>query len=630
MGYYTRMSRRVAFGVPLTALVVGGVAGWLTRDQSTARPSTQFVSVGATLPTNLDTAVPFSALPQRVTTQVIDPAAIIGFVAAASIDVPAGAVVDLPISTGRTASPVDAITHKAVTPQDRAVPVGQPALVDFLPPIADTPTTQPPADSSTTIATSDGVVDACALAPGTCEGEPGTVRDGPVVPTGGPAALRVSTPVAASGDLAALCSTIEGSTVPDSFLSAASRPTIAVIVNQPSTIAISGTWGDGSPLEKLTLVTSPAHDEEWRQTWDQQHVQRDILACLTLGLDEVRTHASSGIAEMQADVLALSATGRAQSTGQVVLNIPVASDDQLFADRVAISDVGERPAADGVLYPTVHLHYAFFTDAVIPAGSTLSADSAHVYGSHALVEGADCAGWAGNKLGRDRAHDADYLVTTDQRSIAGRTRAVTVVDADVHLDPSLPGGWQGYLCMSLTVADASGSTSFTLAVEGATVRSPRTALYEVGAVLDDSEFPADWQLRVMWSAADRALCTPAVLTSSAGSSRGATCSTYARLAPGGIVLSFVAVDPRGADHPAAVARIPVNVGYCNLDDPYAWLHEGCDPGGDQPIDIAYGLPNGGTLPVHVVIHVGRTAVPGAVGQDPSNSWQIGAPQVFTH
>ncbi|MDO8391570.1 MAG: hypothetical protein Q7V57_13905 [Actinomycetota bacterium] len=631
MGYYTRMSQRVVVGVPLTAALLGGAAGWLTRDQGTYRSSSS-AAAGATLPEQLDAAAPFVALPARVTTQVIDPAAIIGFTPAPAIPVPAGAVVDLPLTEGRTASPVDAVTHDAATPAaDRPIPVGQPVMMSALPAIGDTPSTQPPADTTTTIeASGDDVIDVCLLVPDSCMGAPGSVRDQPATATGEPAALRVSVPFAAAGALAELCSTIEGGTVPDSRVASATRPTLALVVNQPSTIAISGAWADGSALEKLTLVTSPLHDEEWRQTMAQQGVQRDILACITLSLDDVRGHAVGGIAELHADVLAISATGRAQSAGEVVINIPAATDDQLFAERVTISDAGERPTTDGVLYPTVHLHYAFFTDAVLPAGSPLTAETAHVYGSHAFVEGADCAGWAGNQQGRDRTHHAEYLVTTEQRSIAGETRPVTVVDADVHLDPTLSGGWQGHLCMSLVAADAAETASFTLAVEGATVRSPRTAFYEVGALLADSEFPADWQLRVMWSTADAPLCTPALLSNAPGGAAGATCGTAARLAPTGIVLSFVAVDTRGADRPAAVARIPVNLGYCNLDDPYAWLHEGCDPGGDQAFDITYGLPNGGTLPVHVVVHVGRSAAPGALDQDPSNSWQIGAPQEFAH
>lgn len=631
MGYYTRMSRRVVVGVPLTAVLLGATAGWLTRDQGTGRQAAS-AAVGATLPQQLDAAVPFAPLPAPVVTQVIDPAAIIGYSPSPSIPVPAGAVVDLPFTEGRTASPVDAVTHDAAAPAtERPLPVGQPATMAALPPGGDTPSTQPPAETTTTVeASDDDVIDVCLLVPGSCTGEPGAVRDQPAAARTEPAALRVSVPIATAGDLASMCSAIEGDAVPDSLLSPATRPTLAVVVNQPSTIAISGTWADGAPLEKLTLVTSPAHDDEWRQTFTQQGLQRDILACVTLSLEEVRAHAIGGLAELHADVLAISASGRAQSAGEVVVDTPVAADDALFADRLTITDGGERPAADGVLYPTVHLHYAIFTDAVLPAGSPLTPDTAHVYAGHAFVEGADCAGWAGNQVGRDRTDRADYLVTTGQRSIAGETRPVTVVDADVYLDPTLPSGWQGHVCISLVAADAAETVSFTLAVAGATVRSPRTAVYEVGALLADSEFPADWQLRVMWSTADAPLCTPAVLSNAAGGATGATCTTMARLAPTGIVVSFVAVDTRGADRPAAVARIPVNVGYCNLDDPYAWLHEGCDPGGDQPLDLYYALPNGGTLPVHVVVHVGRSAAAGALDQDPSNAWQIGAPQQFAH
>ncbi|MEI7548052.1 MAG: hypothetical protein WCK21_08345, partial [Actinomycetota bacterium] len=538
-----------------------------------------------------------------------------------------------PIGAGRTASPVDAITHKAVPPPTPAVPAsGQPILAGRLPRIADTPSTQPPPATITAIPPPKGVsVEPCVLAPGTCAGEPGVVRDERVTAQIAPAPLRVSTPFGASGDVASLCSTIEGGTAPDGFLAAAIRPTVAVTVNQPSTLALSGAWSDGSELKKLTMVTSPAHDREWQQQWDQQHVQRDVLACLTLPLDEVRAHAVGGTASLRVDILAISASGRAQSTSQVTLNIPIDDPDPLFADRVTITDAGERHAADGLLYPTVHVHYAFFTDALVPAASGLTPATMHVFDSHAFVDGADCAGWAGNRLGRDRTQGADYSVATEQRTIAGHTHPLTVVDADVRLDPSVPGGWQGFLCVRLTVSDASATKAFTLAVQGAPVRSPRTASYEIGALLDDAAFPADWQLRLMWSASDHTLCSPAVLASGGGATAaGATCTTPARLVPDGIVMSFVAVDPRGADHPALFLRVPVNLAYCNPDDPNLVQVDGCDTGFDQPLYLAYGLPNGGTQQVHVVVHVGRNAAPGSTAQDPSNAWRIGVSQTFTH
>lgn len=629
MSYYTRMSRRVAIGVPLVALLAGLGAGWLTRDQATGPRARLSAAVGAPLPEQLDAAVPFSALPSPMTSHV-DPTAIIGLSPAPAIEVPAGSVVDLPLAAGATARPVDAVAHTPVsTPPPTPAVVAQPTLIDALPAIADTPSTQPPAETTTTPAPNKGgAVDACLLAPGACAGVAGTVRDDLRPPATGPVALQVSTPFAATGDLAALCGTIEGSTVPDSFLPATTRPTLAVVTNQPSTIALSGSWSDGSELRKLTMVTASAHDDEWQQTLSTQGHQRDILACITIGLDEVRAHATGGRAELRVDAIALSATGRAQSTGEVVINIPVDAEDTLFADRVTITDGGERPGADGVLYPTAHVHYAVLTDAAIPAGSGLTAATAHLYASHAFVEGADCAGWADNQLGRDRTHDADYAVSTQQRTVAGRTRPVTVVDADVRLDPTLPGGWQGYLCVRLVAGNSAGTTSFGLAVQGAGVRSPRAAAYEVGALLDDPAFPADWQLRLMWSVDDVALCTAATLGGTAGVSQGATCATQARTAAAGIVMSFVAVDPRGADHPALAVRVPVNTGYCNLDDPYAAITDGCATGYDQPLVLTYGLPNGGTQQVRVVIHVGRSAGTGSAWQDPSDAWSVGAPEQF--
>ena len=122
-------------------------------------------------------------------------------------------------------------------------------------------------------------------------------------------------PFAATGAYAQMCNDIEGGAVPDPFLAPAVRPTVAVVVNQPSSIALTGTWGDGTPLEKVTMVTSSAFDQQWQQAWDSEGVQHSLLACLTLPLDEVRTHASGGRADLAASLLGISATGRAESGG---------------------------------------------------------------------------------------------------------------------------------------------------------------------------------------------------------------------------------------------------------------------------------------------------------------------------
>ncbi|MEI7547272.1 MAG: hypothetical protein WCK21_04340, partial [Actinomycetota bacterium] len=90
MSYYSRMSRNVVVGVPLAALLVGGAGGWLTRDQTRSTRATHTAAVGAPLPEQMDTAVPFTSLPTRFVSQIIDPATIIGLTAARTINVPRG------------------------------------------------------------------------------------------------------------------------------------------------------------------------------------------------------------------------------------------------------------------------------------------------------------------------------------------------------------------------------------------------------------------------------------------------------------------------------------------------------------------------------------------------------------
>jgi hypothetical protein len=349
MGYYTRMSRKVVVGVPLTALLlVAPPAGSPAISPSTA-PATSFVAVGAAPPPTwrrpcrsprcLRRSSPRSSIRQRSSGCAVGKR---------STCRPAPSST-FPIAQGRTAGPSTPSPRRdhpggARADRNRPARAGRPATND-----PETPTHRRPARPRRP--SPQGTVDACVLVPDTCDGARHGARPAGSHHRRADGAARVHT----DHRVRRSCCAVQRHRAPPCPTRAvpATRPTLAVVVNQPSTIAISGTWADGSPMDKLTLVTSPAHDEEWRQTWDQQRVQRDILACITLGLDDVRTHASNGIAELQADVLAISATGRAQSAGHAVLNIPVAAD-RLFADGVAFSDVGERPQPMACCI-TVHL-----------------------------------------------------------------------------------------------------------------------------------------------------------------------------------------------------------------------------------------------------------------------------------
>ena len=635
----------VMVGVPVVMLLVGSGIGWFMRDDggTTGGNGNAPVAtvIGAALSTSLDSVAPQLPLPAAANPAVIDPASIIGLDTAEMIDVPAAAALDLPLAPGGTPLAVDPVTRKAlqsIAPTTR--PVGEPTFNDSLPEIAPPESTLPPIDSTTPVISGpvDVVptfIDPCTASRDTCAGAPGVVRDAPT--TDGPtlAPLQVSVPVAGAEGFAALCDSVEAGVVPDPFLTPSTRPTIAVFVNQPSTLALTGTWADGTELPKTTMITSSTHDTEWQRSWESDHVQLNIIACVTLPLDDVRAHAGGGVADLRADILAISATGRADATGQLTLDIPIDGNDAVFAERLTIADRGEQLLADGVLHPSVHVHYAFFDDAVVPLGSGLDRTTLHVYDEHALVEGADCSGWAVNQQGRDRTTSSSYTVVSEQRTIAGRVRNVTVVDGDVHLDPSLPGGWQGYFCVRLSATDDQTSEAVTLALRGTTVRSPRTATYAVSVLLADPEYPADRQLRASWTTTDGiVLCNSALLSNAPaadGSSHGATCDTIARLAPTGVVLGISAVDAAGAALPIFSVRVPVNTGYCNPDDPFGSVGDGCDHGFAQPYDVPLPAPTqdaGDVKSVRVVVQVNRVAAAGTMWQDPSHVWKVGTLTAF--
>jgi len=246
-----------------------------------------------------------------------------------------------------------------------------------------------------------------------------------------------------------------------------------------------------------------------------------------------------------------------------------------------------------------------------------------VYGAHALVENADCAGWANNQQGVDRTAGSTFTVTRESRTIAGKVRAVTVVDGDITLDPSLPGGWSGYACVRVFVTDADGH-KLNVALRGAKVRSPRTASYRVGVALDPTAWPDGTTLRTTWTGVDGIQwCGPIELGTTA---KGAECETTARAEPKGIRLVLQPRDTKGTLQPALVVTVPVNSAYCNSDDTYAYLSDGCSTGFTQPVQIA--LDGKGHQVGVVTLVVDREAKAGSVLNNPSQAWQIGATESF--
>ena len=622
-------SRLAVIGAPLAALLIGGGVGWFMRDDGGGAVSTAGTVAGRELPTgaDLDALAPVRPLPSAHNTMVVDQTRIVGLPERATVHVPATAALPLSLGADGSITPVDA---RSLRPMDPAAPVAlppvEPVTVTELPsPAGPVVTAAPPEGAVPTTAATTAApvfVDPCS-ASGGCPGGPGVVLAEPTTATTALDPFQISVPFTASGAIAEMCNTIEAGAVPDTFLSPATRPTVAVVTNQPSTIALSGTWGDGQPLDKLTMVTSTDFDDQWQQQWDGEGVQGLLVACITLPLDTVRAHASAGRATLDATVLGISATGRVELGGGVPLNIPLDGEDPPFVDQLSVTSLGELRQADGSLAPTVHVHYAVVSDTIIPPAGQLNQRTAKVYGSHALVENADCAGWAVNQQGLDRSGAGEFTVALEQRTVAGRSRPVTVVDGDLTLDPVQPGGWDGFLCAHLFVADDSGNR-VTVALRGAEVRSPRTAVYTVGTQIIDDTFPADWKVEANWARPGGGVwCGPTELTATSG---GATCTTYARSAPDGITLILRGVDAAGAERPAFVMVVPVNTAYCNPDDPDAWSSDGCSTGFGQRIRVP--LDAAGTESVSMTVTVVRTVEQGTRLDNPSNTWRIGLTQAF--
>ena len=621
----SRLPLPALMGAPLTMLLVGGAAGWFMRDDGASTTGGVSTVVGVTVPADLDQFAPEQRIATQPNPAVIDPAGIIGFLPAGTIDVPVAAAIDLPLAAGGAATVVDAATHEPLpatsSPLDRSAAPS--TAIEALQPLATAPSTVPTASDAivdgsapSTAADTHLFVDPCVTAAVPCSGMPAIVHsaDPAFATTASLDPLRISFPVGGADGFSQQCDAIEAEKNPNPLLSPATRPTVAVLVNQPSTLALTGQWADGATVDKMTMVTSPADDAEWKRSWDQDRVQRNIVACLTLPLDDVRAHAGAGVGQLRANVLAISATGRAEITGQVTLNIPTDGDDALFVERLVIANRGEQRRLDGVLYPTVHVHYAFRTDTdtIAPAGSGLDPTSTRVYGEHAFVEGADCNGWAANQQGRDRTNSAQLTVTNEERNVAGRPRTVTVVDGEVYLDPTMPSGWEGQFCVRLIATDqppgAALRRPLTLTLSGTTLRSPRTADYSISVLMDG----ADGQFRASWTGPSGVtVCTEAVLT---GAEPGATCAVSSRFAADGV---WVAVD--GSTAPLVSAFVPIKTAYCNPDDPFGAVADGCSRGFTQPLE----LPRGDGETVRVVLQVDRTAEAGVLWQDPSQAWTIG-------
>lgn len=610
--------------------------------------------------------VPTADLPAVTDPAVMDLSSVIGYPDTPMVDVPPAAAVVL--SPGAAGLP--AVVDPA-TGQPAAAPVRPPLLpVDpVVVPALGAPTDEPPlADQGDRPATDDtatvpagAFVDECRVtADGDppCSGRPATVvspaggdgaaGDGPSVPQ----PLTVSAPFTAAGGLADMCAEIERGVVADPQLAAAVRPTVAVLVNQPASLALTGTWADGTPIEKTTMLTLPDHQHQWQEQWDADGVQGRILACLTFPLEVTRGHAVGGRAGMTVQIVAISTTGNTEITGAVTLEVPLDGEDSPFVESLSVRGLGEQLAPDGRRLATVAVHYALDGSALVPPGTTLDPGSTVVQDLHAFVENADCSGWAVTFQGQDRTYGSRYGMRVEQRTIAGRDRTVIVVDGTVQLDPNQRGGWEGYLCLHLRSVDRTGTVA-TLALRGVAVRAPRTAAYELGAAVDGA-LPDGWGLDVTWAGADGVVfCGPARLgegptpgtpSSSDGGATttstlatgtdnatavtlAATCATIARLHPDGVLVSVRPTSPTGEPGAPFTVLLPINTSYCNPDDPHGAAANGCDTGSRFRYRLPVGMPDGDSTYILTVTAL-RTVGQGQLMTNPSHAWRIDPPQAF--
>ena len=616
---------------PVAGLLAGGLIGWWRGGDEGAGsdPAPATVELDAAA---LEVAAPARPLPDGPRPAVIDPAEVVGLPTPAVAVVPAGAAVELVAGEDGAPRAIDRATGEEVAPTPApplppVEPLDATALGD---PAAPEPTLPLPGEPTTTEVDGDpDFVDPCTLDVEGCQGAPGALRADPGTSSPTLAPLLLGYPFPAAGVFADACAEIEGASVPDPQLAPGVRPTVAVLVNQPASIALSGTWIDGTSLEKLTMLTSPDDDQRWREEWEAGD-QRQVLACLTLPLDVVRAHASGGRADLRLDLVAISAEGRTTMAGSLTLTVPLDGVDQPFADGLTVTGLGERPRADGTMAPVAQLHYAVDPAQAIPAGGQLDRATATVHAMHAFVENADCAGWAVNQQGQDRTLDGTVAVRTEARRVDGRSRPVTVVDADLFLDTAVRGGWEGYVCVRVFARDRFGN-EVTVALRGAAVRAPRTATYDIGLGIAAGVLPEGWSIEANWSPAGRTVwCGPATLvldsdSDAGGGASSAYCTTLARLVPDGATVTLTPVDADGERQRPLAVTVPGNTGYCNPDDPYGALSDGCDTGFVQLVELP--LDESSAL---LQLTVLRTAAPGQVVTNPSHAWRIDPVQAFRY
>ena len=319
--------------------------------------------------------------------------------------------------------------------------------------------------------------------------------------------------------------------------------------------------------------------------------------------------------------------------------MPAAADQILLAAPV-VTSLGEVPdPVTGVLIPTLNVHIehlesvAGIPDPADPTGApALSA----VGFSSRLVTSRDCAAVAAGTVRADDDVTDGYGRSgyrRETRRVAGRDQVVHVIDQAVRLDPSTDPGWEGSLCMVFT---AFGSLE-TLAIWRVGVRAPRTPEFDVSIGIEPDFNPA-WYFEVRGPCGglvSNGIIDDGLLAGVAGRRALACGRMNGRFFRDGIPVRIRAVDPLGIARPWFEARIPVNLEYCNTDDPWSAIVGGCDRSARTHVfSVDLGSPRRdgvvGNETYEVSVFVGRVAAPGInlhVDPDPSHQWNvIGEPE----
>ena len=613
----------VGLSAVVSLLVGSGLAWWLNDDEPQAATAVESpIAVDAA-----DLDAPVRPLPPTPTPAIVDPAVVVGYPTDGVATVPARAAIVLqPGDAGPKV--VSAATGEDVAPEAPVVlpPVDARDITEMADRDEPVTTAAAAGQPEDTLPTGGGAFTDPCVDSGECTGEAAVVRAEPAdTSTPELQPLLVGKPFPAAGSFADRCAVIEGDSAPDPLLPSGVRPTIAVLTNQPASVALTGTWEDASTLDKLTMLTSSDDDAAWQEAWDAGE-QRQILSCITLPLELVRAHASAGRADLTVRLVGISAEGRTEIGGGLTLAVPLDGVEQPFVDSLVVTGMGERPRDDGTLAPAVQLHYAIDPTVAVPAGTTVDRSTASVQAVHAFVENADCAGWAVNQQGQDRTLDSTAKVRREKRVVDGVPVDALVVDSDLFLDSTVRPGWEGYACVRLFARDQYGNTA-TIAVVGAPVRAPRTATYDMGVEVLNGALPEGWTLEAAWADADGTVwCGPTTIEAGEGETSGAFCTTLARLEPHGVVVALTPIDPDGHRGQTQSITLPVNTAYCNSDDPYGWIGDGCDTGSDLTVQVT--LDDETTVPV--TLRSVRRAAPGEVIVNPSQGWRIDAVQSFRY